>query len=60
MRSPQSSIQPAEFVLLLNFNVLIFFVIKVTLSYSDKEFHSEFGVSRRENTLADNIVETIL
>jgi hypothetical protein len=49
-----------ESVLLSNYNVLIRFAVTMTQSYSDKEFHSEFGGSGRENTLADNIVETIL
>jgi hypothetical protein len=60
MRSLLSSTQPTESVLLSNSNVLILFAVTMTPSYSNKEFHSEFGDSGRENTLADNIVETIL
>jgi hypothetical protein len=60
MRSLQSSIQHTESVLLSKPNVLIRFAVTITQSYSDKEVHSEFGDSGRENTLADNIVETIL
>jgi hypothetical protein len=46
--------------LLSNPNVLIRLAVTMRQSYSDKEFHSEFGDSERENTLADNIVVTIL
>jgi hypothetical protein len=60
MRSHQSRIQPVWSVLLSSSNVLIRFAVTVTQSYPDKEFHPEFGNSRRENTVADNIVETIL
>jgi hypothetical protein len=47
MRSHQSSIQPTDSVLLSNSNVLISFAVKMTQSYSDKEFRSEFGDSGR-------------
>jgi hypothetical protein len=60
MRSLLSSTQPTESVLLSNSNVLILFAVTMTPSYSNKEFQPEFGDSGRENTLADNIVETIL
>ena len=49
-----------ESVLLSNSNVLIRFAVTMTQSYPHKEFQAEFGDSGRENTLADNIVETIL
>ncbi len=47
-------------VLLSNSNVLIGFAVTMTQSYPHKEFRAEFGNSGRENTLADNIVETTL
>ena len=49
-----------EPVLLSNSNVLINFAVTMTRSYPHKEFHSELRDSGRENTLADNIVETTL
>jgi hypothetical protein len=49
-----------ESVLTSKYNALIRLAVTMTQSYSDKECHPEFGDSGMENTLADNIVETIL
>jgi len=46
--------------LLSSSGTLIRFAVAMTLSYPDKEFDPEFGDPGKENTLADNIVETIL
>ena len=60
MRSHGPRIQPVGSVLLSSSNVLIRFAVTVTQSYPDKEFHPVFRNSERENTVADNIVETTL
>jgi hypothetical protein len=49
-----------ESVLFLALYVQIHFAVTPTQSYPHKKFCVEFGDPRRGNTLANNIVETIL
>jgi hypothetical protein len=60
MRSHHSDIQLMELVLLSNSNVPICFAVSVKQTDPREEFPTEFGVSRRENMLIDNIVEAPL
>jgi hypothetical protein len=49
-----------ESVLFPALYVRIHFAVTTTQSYPHEEFCAEFGDPRRGNTLADNIVETML
>jgi hypothetical protein len=60
LSSHSANIQRMESVLFLALYVPIHFAVTTTQSYPHKEFCAQFGDPRRGNTLADDIVETIL